>query len=113
GPNGLAAAITFAQAGRSVLVVEARDTVGGGTRTAELTLPGFRHDVCAAIHPLAAASPFFKSLDLELHLIQPPAALRHPFEDGSAWLVRRGVDDDLMPLLQPALGATELLLGPV
>jgi phytoene dehydrogenase-like protein len=96
-----------------VLVIEARDTVGGGTRTAELTLPGFRHDVCAAIHPLAAASPFFQSLELELDLIQPPVALAHPFEDGSAWLVRRGVEDDLAPLLQPALATTELLLGPV
>ena len=59
GPNGLAAAITLAQAGRSVLVLEAKDTVGGGARSAELTLPGFLHDVCSAIHPLALCSPFF------------------------------------------------------
>src|SRR5437667_12887350 len=77
GPNGLAAAVTLAQAGRSVLVLEARDTVGGGTRTAELTLPGFRHDVCSAIHPFSTASPFFESVGLELELIEPPAALAH------------------------------------
>ncbi len=65
GPNGLAAAITIAQAGRSVLLLEAKGTIGGGTRTEELTLPGFRHDVCSAIHPLALTSPFFRSLDLE------------------------------------------------
>src|SRR4051794_32376253 len=113
GPNGLAAAVTLAQAGRSVLVLEARDPIGGGTRTAELTLPGFRHDVCSAIHPLAAASPFFRSLELELDLIQPPAALAHPFDDGSAALVRRGVEDEFTPLLRPAIAATELLLGHV
>src|SRR5215471_12253846 len=62
GPNGLSAAVALAQAGRSVLVVEAADRIGGGTRTDELTLPGFRHDVCSAIHPLAVASPFFRSL---------------------------------------------------
>jgi len=113
GPNGLAAAVTLAQAGRSVVVLEARDTIGGGTRTAELTLPGFRHDVCSAIHPLAAASPFFRSLELELDLVQPPAALAHPFDDGSAMLIRRGVEDELTPLLRPAIAATELLLGRV
>ncbi len=64
GPNGLAAAITFARAKRSVLLLEAGETIGGGMRTKELTLPGFYHDVCAAIHPLALASPFFRSLDL-------------------------------------------------
>ncbi len=92
GPNGLAAAVTLAQAGRSVLVLEARDTIGGGARTAELTLPGFRHDVCSAIHPLVAASPFFHSLDVDLGLVEPPAALAHPLADGSAVLVRRSVD---------------------
>src|SRR5207253_2708786 len=80
GPNGLAAAVTLAEAGRSVLILEARETIGGGTRTAELTLPGFRHDVCSAIHPLVAASPFFRSLELELGLVEPPAALAHPFD---------------------------------
>ncbi len=64
GPNGLAAAITLARQGRRVLVLEAKSSVGGGTRTAELTLPGFRHDICAAIHPLGVASPFMRSLPL-------------------------------------------------
>ncbi|MGH2619326.1 MAG: phytoene desaturase family protein, partial [Anaerolineales bacterium] len=92
GPNGLAAAITVAQAGRSVAVFEAADTAGGGTRTAELTLPGFRHDVCSAIHPLGLASPFFRAIPLHEHglrWIQPPGALAHPLDDGTAVLVSR------------------------
>jgi phytoene dehydrogenase-like protein len=76
-----------------VLVLEAQDTIGGGTRTAELTLPGFRHDVCSAIHPLVAASPFFRSLHLELELVEPPAAIAHPLDDGTAVLVRRSVEE--------------------
>ncbi len=64
GPNGLAAAVTLARAGLSVQLFEAADSIGGGTRTAELTLPGFRHDVCAAVHPMALASPFFKAFEL-------------------------------------------------
>src|SRR5207248_6829918 len=64
GPNGLAAAITVASQGRSVIVLEAQPTLGGGARTAELTLPGFKHDLCSAIHPMAVASPFFRSLPL-------------------------------------------------
>ncbi len=95
GPNGLAAAIVLAQAGRSVLVLEAAETVGGGTRTAELTLPGFRHDVCSAIHPLVPGSPFLRTLPLEEHgleWIDPPAALAHPFDDGSAALLERSLE---------------------
>ncbi len=65
GPNGLSAAIVLARAGRSVLVVEARDTIGGGTRSKELTLAGFVHDVCSAIHPLGYCSPFWRTLPLE------------------------------------------------
>ena len=65
GPNGLAAAITLAQNGQKVLVLEAKDTIGGGTRTAEITLPGFQHDICSAIHPLGIASPFFRNLSLK------------------------------------------------
>ena len=87
GPNGLAAAITLQQAGLSVLLVEAKDTVGGGLRSAELTLPHFIHDVCSAIHPLAADSPFFKTLPLEQHGLQfiyPAIAAAHPFDDGRA-----------------------------
>jgi phytoene dehydrogenase-like protein len=95
GPNGLAAAITLARAGLSVSVLEGNTTIGGGARSAELTLPGFVHDVCSAIHPLAAGSPFFKTLPLErfgLDWIQPEIALAHPLDDGSAAALRRDVD---------------------
>ena len=87
GPNGLAAAIVLAQAGRSVRVLEAEGTIGGGARSGELTLPGFVHDLGSAIHPMAAGSPFFRTLPLERHgleWIQPPVAVAHPFDDGSA-----------------------------
>ena len=67
GPNGLSAAVRLAQAGYAVRVLEAADTIGGGARSAELTLPGFTHDVCSAVYPFAAASPFFRSLHLEEH----------------------------------------------
>ena len=86
GPNGLAAAIALARAGRSVLVLEAAATIGGGTRSAELTLPGFRHDVCSAIHPLALASPFLRSLPLHEHgleFVHPEIPLAHPLDDGT------------------------------
>jgi len=95
GPNGLAAAITLARAGRSVLVLEAHDTVGGGTRSAELTLPGYIHDVCSAIHPLGLASPFFKSLPLDQHGLEwifPPAEIAHPLDDGTAVLIERSIE---------------------
>jgi phytoene dehydrogenase-like protein len=87
GPNGLAAAITLQAAGISVLLVEAKDTLGGGLRTKELTLPGFRHDVCSAVHPMAAGSPFFRQLPLDQHgltYIYPDIAAAHPFDDGGA-----------------------------
>jgi phytoene dehydrogenase-like protein len=90
GPNGLAAAVTLAQAGLRVLVVEARDSVGGGTRSAELTLPGFVHDVCSAVHPLGVLSPFFRTLPLSDHglrWIHAPISLAHPLDDGSAGLL--------------------------
>jgi phytoene dehydrogenase-like protein len=96
GPNGLAAAIALAQAGWSVEVFEARETVGGGARSAALTLPGFTHDVCSAIHPLAAASPFFQTLPLERHglkWIHPPLPLAHPFDDGTAAVLARGLEE--------------------
>ena len=92
GPNGLAAAITLAQAGVSVDVHEAADTVGGGVRTAELTIPGFRHDVCSTIYPFAAGSPFFRDLGLDVELVQPEAAVAHPFDDGTAITLERDVD---------------------
>jgi phytoene dehydrogenase-like protein len=95
GPNGLAAAIEIARAGRSVLVLEAEETIGGGTRSAELTLPGFVHDVCSAIHPLAACSPFLQGLPLAEHglsLIHPELPLAHPFDDGTAAVLDRSID---------------------
>lgn len=94
GPNGLSAAITLARAGRKVLVREAAPTAGGGARSAELTLPGFIHDVCSAIHPLGLASPFFRTLPLEqfgLEWIQPSLSLAHPLEDGTAAILARSV----------------------
>src|SRR5947208_3610713 len=96
GPNGLAAAITLAQAGCSVCVLEANPTIGGGARSAELTLPGFVHDVCSAVHPLAAGSPFFKTLPLErfgLTWIQPEIPLAHRLDDGTAACLCRDVDE--------------------
>ena len=94
GPNGLAAAITLARAGRSVRVYEAAPLAGGGTRTAELTLPGFRHDVCSTILPLTIASPFFASIDLAargLELVHPDAPFAHPFDGGRAAVLERSV----------------------
>lgn len=96
GPNGLSAAIALQQAGLSVLIVEAKATIGGGLRSAELTLPGYVHDICSAIHPLAIASPFFRTLPLHEHgleFIQPPAAAAHPFEDGTVALLTRSLDE--------------------
>jgi phytoene dehydrogenase-like protein len=91
GPNGLAAAVTLARAGLAVRVIEGAATPGGGCRTQELTLPGFRHDVCSAVHPLAAASPFFQRLDLAalgVTLRTPKVAFAHPLDGGrAAWLV--------------------------
>src|SRR5207253_7614895 len=89
GPNGLAAAITLAEAGRSVLVLEARDTPGGGMRTAELTLPGFKHDVCSAIHPMAPATPFFRDHPLGIDWLRPEVDVTHPFDDGTAASLER------------------------
>jgi phytoene dehydrogenase-like protein len=94
GPNGLAGAIVAAQAGYSVKVIEAAPDVGGGTRSAELTLPGFVHDICSAVHPLAVASPFFRSLPLAQHGLEwvyPSAPLAHPLDDGSAVLLERSI----------------------
>jgi phytoene dehydrogenase-like protein len=96
GPNGLAAAIAIARAGRKVLVLEAEPTIGGGVRSAELTLPGFVHDVCSAAHPLAVASPFFRTLPLDAHglrWIAPPVMLAHPLDDGTAAAIVRSVEE--------------------
>ena len=95
GPNGLAAAIVLAQAGMQVEVFEAEAQPGGGARTMELTLPGFHHDFGSAVHPMAAASPFFTSLPLRQHgleWIHSPASLAHPFDDGTAITLERDLD---------------------
>lgn len=94
GPNGLSAAITLAEAGCKVLVVEASDTIGGGTRTQELTLSGFRHDICSAIHPLAIASPYLKQLPLNqygLEWVYPEASAAHPLDGGDAVMVYQDI----------------------
>lgn len=96
GPNGLAAAITLQQAGLSVLLIEGKSTIGGGLRSKELTLPGFVHDVCSAIHPMALSSPFFSSLPLKDHglqFIQSPINAAHPFDDGTAAALHHSVKD--------------------
>src|ERR671916_739898 len=95
GPNGLAAAIELARNGRRVAVLEARSTIGGGMRSAEITLPGFVHDLGSAIHPLGYASPFFRSLPLReqgLEWIPPPAPLAHPLDDGTAAVLERSIE---------------------
>src|SRR3954463_6107751 len=96
GPNGLSAAIELARAGLRVRVHEAEPTIGGGTRSEELTLPGFLHDVCSAVHPMAAASPCFESLELGrygLEWTHPEAPLAHPLDDGTAVMLERSVDE--------------------
>lgn len=126
GPNGLAAAITLAAAGHSVQVFEANDTIGGGCRSEELTLPGFVHDTCAAIHPLAKASPFFRALPLEEHglsWIQPPLALAHPFDDGTAAVFTQSIEETAASLgadgrawadvFTPLVRDVDLLLDPL
>ncbi len=95
GPNGLAAAITLQQQGIDVLLIESHDKIGGGMRTAALTLPGFQHDICSAIHPMAALSPFFSSLPLEdfgLQYLYPDVAAAHPFDDGTAAVLTASLD---------------------
>jgi phytoene dehydrogenase-like protein len=96
GPNGLAAAVAVAQGGRSVLVVEAADEIGGGTRSAELTLPGFVNDVCSAVHPLGASSPFLASLPLHrygLEWLHPELPLAHPLDGGRAGVLHRSAEE--------------------
>lgn len=102
GPNGLTAAAVLARAGLGVLVLEAHAELGGGLRTAALTLPGFRHDVCSAVHTMGCLSPAFELLGLEqrgLEWVHPPASVAHPLDDGPA------------VLLEPSLEATARALG--
>ena len=115
GPNGLAAAVKLAQAGLSVAVFESRATVGGGLHSAELTLPAFRHDVFASVHPLAAGSPFLRTLplaDYGLEWIHSPAPLAHPLDDGTAVMLERSVEATAQNLGQDA-GAYKKLIGPL
>jgi phytoene dehydrogenase-like protein len=96
GPNGLACAVALAREGIEVTVLEAAETIGGGTRSGELTVPGLVHDVCSATHPMAAASPFFRSLELEKHGLEwrwPEVDLAHPLEDGSAAVMYRSIEE--------------------
>jgi phytoene dehydrogenase-like protein len=115
GPNGLAAAILLQQNGLSVLLLEGKETIGGGLHSAELTLPGYVHDICSAVHPLAAASPFFAKLPLDkfgLEYIYPEIAAAHPFDNGTAALLKGTVDETAR-----LLGADEQvyrkLIGPI
>ncbi len=112
GPNGLSAAIVLQQAGLSVLILEAKDTIGGGLRSAELTLPGYIHDVCSAIHPLAAGSPFFNKLPLDQHglkYVYPQVAAAHPFDDGTAAILRGSVEETASALGRDGLAYTDLM----
>jgi phytoene dehydrogenase-like protein len=116
GPNGLSAAITLAQAGRSVLLIEGEETVGGAARAAELTLPGFIHDVCSAIYPLTIGSPYLSKLPLERHglrWIQPPLALAHPLDNGTAAVLSQQPHETLESLDPDDARAWERLLLPL
>lgn len=130
GPNGLAAAITLAEAGRSVLVLEGAEQVGGGMRSEELTLPGFVHDPCSTVHPLAVASRFLSGLPLTrlgVELVYPPAPLAHPFDDGTAAVLWQDLEATagtlgardgrrwrqlFGPMLEDAEALVETFLGP-
>lgn len=130
GPNGLVAAVELAAAGRSVRVLERAPTIGGGARTGELTLPGYRHDLCSAVHPLAVASPALRAIGLEregLELLPPKIEAAHPLDDGSAVAVWRstartaaalGVDEQayralIEPFSRDWPALAQLVLGPV
>ena len=130
GPNGLAAAITLARAGRSVVVYESHATVGGGMRSAELTLPGFVHDICSTVQGTSTASPFFRELDLArfgVEFVDPPAPLAHPLDGGRAAVLERSVDATadglgadgaayrrlMGPLVRDADAIMDLVLAPI
>jgi phytoene dehydrogenase-like protein len=115
GPNGLAAGITLQQQGLSVLIVEGKATIGGGLRSADLTLPGFTHDVCSAIHPMAVGSPFFRTLPLGDHGLQfvnPDTCAAHPFDNGEAAVLLSSLDDTANSLGDDA-NAYKKLIRPV
>src|SRR6188768_4117927 len=92
GPNGLSAAIALAEAGLDVTVHEEQETIGGGARSLELTLPGFVHDVCSAIHPMGEHSPFLRTLDLPIEWVHPPTQVAHPLDTSPAVLLEQDVD---------------------
>ena len=115
GPNGLAAAVTLARAGHGVEVLEGAPTVGGGTRTEALTLEGYRHDVCSAVHPALVASPFFRTLDLAalgIVLRQSEVAFAHPLGGGRAAALHRSVEETASHLGGDAAPYRELV-GPL
>ena len=115
GPNGLAAAVELARNGRRVVVLEAEETIGGGARSAEITLPGFVHDLGSAIHPIGNASPFFENLPLEEHgleWVHPPAPLAHPFDDGTAAVLERSTAET-GATLGPDAEAYRRLMDPI
>jgi phytoene dehydrogenase-like protein len=114
GPNGLAAAIALARAGASVRVLEARERIGGGIRTAALTLPGYAHDVCSGCHPMGVLSPWFRQLPLAEHglrWIHPPASVAHPLDGEPAVILRRSLSETARELGEDA-GAYERLFAP-
>ena len=114
GPNGLAAAVTLAQAGRRVVVFEGRETIGGGMRSAELTLPGFVHDICSAVHPLGISSPFFRTLPLAQHgleWVQPDLPVGHPLDGDTAVFLARSIDETAATL-GPDAPAYRALMAP-
>lgn len=115
GPNGLAAAVTLAQCGVAVTVFERNESIGGACSTAELTLPGFKHDVGSSCFPLGVASPFFRSLPMEefgLRWIEPPAPLAHPLDDGTAVMLEHDVDATAAQFGQHDSRAWRALMGP-
>lgn len=130
GPNGLAAAVTLARCGQKVIVLEAKKNIGGGTRTTEVTLPGFHHDICSAVHPLGVASPFFRDLplaDFGLEWIQPPLSVAHPLDDGRTPFLSLSLEESsaslgvdcqtylswMTPLVESWTAIMEDILGPL
>ncbi|MER7998353.1 NAD(P)/FAD-dependent oxidoreductase [Streptomyces sp. NPDC095613] len=115
GPNGLTAAVELARRGLSVAVFEAKETVGGGARTEELTLPGFRHDPCSAVHPLGAGSPVFSTMPLArygLDWVHPELPMAHPFDDGTAAVLARSVGETAASFGPRDAGAYRRLVAP-
>ncbi len=112
GPNGLAAALELARSGRKTLLVEAAGEIGGGTRTEELTLPGFRHDVCSAIHPTGIASPFFAEAGIDVDWVQPPLPFSHPLGGGRSAAMHRSVDETAATLGRDG-ASYRRMMGPI